>query len=342
MKIVINYDSCWRNSFLGGSNNEPLPEKGVRKFIGSMTSLKQSENFIKRSITLNTVMGVVNRLIGDQRKLYQARSSGNYFFKDIDFENTDKVKFKDHHVDTKEMTFIRNITGSTDQNSYTGAIEGNDPMFKSDYSAAFWGVFALNFNELCDFIVNGGEVKSVINLDPLSVIAKINEIGRFKTVDSEGVVFEAIEALQNEFGDVNYYNAKGKVVPTTLYCSALYVQLRRLSKTFDMSTAVTKNGVISGISKRSVTVKDFMNRFTTGDKKKIFGNPYIRKEYTKGVGEVVSMMTKASGTLEIELDVNKSTAKEIKTMIENAGVSSFYLGKKGLAYVDSINTSPMA
>jgi len=111
------------------------------------------------------------------------------------------------------------------------------------------------------------------------------------------------------------------------------LQLDRLSSQFDMSSAKTKAGGISGISKRGFTTKDFMNRFTSGKKKKIWGNPYIRKERIKGVGEVTSLMTKASGQLEINLDITRDKAKEIKAMIENAGVSSFYLGKKGLAYI---------
>jgi len=81
-----------------------------------------------------------------------------------------------------------------------------------------------------------------------------------------------------------------------------------------------------------------MDRFTTGAKKKIWGNPYMRKVRVKGEGEVVSLMTKASGTLEITIDVEREKAKEIKRLIENAGVSSFYLGKKGLAYVKDIDT----
>ena len=81
-----------------------------------------------------------------------------------------------------------------------------------------------------------------------------------------------------------------------------------------------------------------MNRFTTGEKKKIWGNPYIRKERVKGIGEVVSLMTKASGTLDIQIDVDKAKAREIEGMIENAGVSSFYFGKKGLAYITDIDT----
>jgi hypothetical protein len=104
-----------------------------------------------------------------------------------------------------------------------------------------------------------------------------------------------------------------------------------------MATVKTRSGGISGISKRGFTKKDFMDRFTTGGKKRIWGNPYIRKERIKGQGgEVVSMLTKANGQLEINLDISNEKAKEIQQLIENAGVSSFYLGKKGLAYVTKI------
>jgi len=83
MKIDIEYESSWRNSFLDGSNNEPVPKKG-RKYIASMTNLKNEKNFIIREISLDTVMGVLNRLIGDQRKLYQSRISENYYFSEIE------------------------------------------------------------------------------------------------------------------------------------------------------------------------------------------------------------------------------------------------------------------
>ena len=63
MKITIEYEASWRNSFLDGNNNEKLPSKG-RKFIGSMKSLGKAENFIQRNISLDTVMGILNRLIG--------------------------------------------------------------------------------------------------------------------------------------------------------------------------------------------------------------------------------------------------------------------------------------
>jgi len=332
MKIVIDYESSWRNSFLDGDNNQPLPKKG-RKFVGSMTSLRKPENFKKRQITLDTVMGILNRVIGDQRKLYQSRIADDYYFKDIDYLDSDKVLFKDKSIESSEMSYIRNITGSTDQNSFTGSIKANDLMFSSDYSAEFWGVLALNFEELCQFIVLKNKVETVIEADPVSIISKLELLNKEKAVVNEGLPHEAVNTLMQTFEGIEYLNKKGEIMPISLYCSALYLQLDRLSIQFDMSSAKTKAGGISGISKRGFTTKDFMNRFTTGEKKKIWGNPYIRKERIKGVGEVISLMTKASGQLEINLDITRDKAKEIKAMIENAGVSSFYLGKKGLAYI---------
>lgn len=334
MKITIEYESSWRNSFLDGSNNEPLPKKG-RGFIGSMTNLKIKENFKKRNIVLDTVMGVLNRLIGDQRKLYQSRQSNNYFFQNIEAQ----IKFKDTPTITNEFTYIRNVTGSTDQNAFTGAVKSDDKVFNSEYSKEFWGVLALDFENLCQFIVDEEyKVNSEIGLDPLSIIATLELLNKQKSVANDGKANRAVEVLKNKFDHINYINKKGEIVVISLYCSALYLQLERLAKYFDMDSAKTKAGGISGISKRGFTKKDFMDRFTTGKKKKIWGNPYVREEFIQGEGKSKLLMTKASGHLEINIDVDRNKAKEIKSMIENAGVSSFYLGKKGLAYVTNIDT----
>ena len=336
MKIEIEYEASWRNSFLDGSNDEPLPSKKGRKFIGSITALKKSENYITRDVSLNTVMGILNRLIGDQRKLYQAREDKAYYFRDKE----SLVTFKDDvKISSSELVYLRNMSGNTDQNSYTGMIKTDDKMFCSDYSKEFWGILALEVDELLEFIVHGKEIDRDILLDPLVISERFAEIGKLKVLDeTDETVIEALEVFEKKFEGTNYKNNKGKVVPLNLYCSALYLQLERLSSQYDLSSALTKTGTITGISKRLFTKKDFMNRFTSGEKKKIFGNPYIAKSFKEGEGQVTSMLTKASGSLEIIIDIPRDEAKQLKNLIENAGVSSFYLGKKGLAYVRNIST----
>ena len=236
------------------------------------------------------------------------------------------------------MTYIRNITGSTDQNSYTGMIKVNDPIFLSDYSVELWSVLSLNLTELCQFIVNPTTIKKDIAIDPLAIMARLEELNKLKALDNVGLENKAFEYLQGKFEKFKGVNNKDQIYPIALYCSALYLQLELLSSKYDMSTAKTKAGGISGISNNGFTKKDFMSRYTTGDKKKIWGNPYIHEEFVKGEGKTKHLMTKASGSLDIMININRSKAKEIKTLIDNAGVSSFYLGKKGLAYVSKIST----
>lgn len=332
MKITIEYESSWRNSFLDGCNNEPLPKVG-RKFIASMTSLKNSDNFIKREVTIDTVMGILNRLIGDQRKLYQSRSSEKYFFRDIEA----LVRFIDKPVVVNsEVTYIRNTTGSEDQNSFTGMIKVNDPIFTADYAKEFWGVLSLDLAELVKFILEQEVNFNKIAVEPLSLIARLEEINKQKPLETEGDLAVAYQYLSDKFEKFKGINSKGLILPISIYCSALYLQLERLSSKYDMSSAKTKAGGIGGISNNGFTKKDFMSRYTTGEKKKIWGNPYIREELIKGVGKTKQLMTKASGQLTIEMDISKEKAKELGLLIENAGVSSFYLGKKGLAYVSNI------
>jgi len=334
MKISIEYEASWRNSFLDGDNNSSLPKAG-REYLGSMTTLKKDGNYIERKVSLDTVMGLLNRLIGDQRKLYQARGklkANNYFFEDIE----SKISFEDKPLLTNEMVFVRNMKGSEDQNSFTGMIKGNDPIFNSDYSAKFWGVLALDLNEIHEFILDSMDVKKSISLDPISIISRLEEIDGFKSIEVDSYVENVLSELQRIYAGVDYVEANGMVKPIRFYCSALYLQMQRLSEQFDLSSAKTKVGGISGISKRGFTKKDFMVRYTTGDKKMLWGNPYMKKEKVKGQGEVTSMLTKASGQLEIIIDVDRQKSQEIKDLIENAGVSAFYLGKKGLAYVSDI------
>jgi hypothetical protein len=339
MRITIKYEASWRNSFLDGSNNEPVPMKG-RKFVSSIDALKKTDeqgrysNFKIRNVTIDTVMGILNRLIGDQRKLYKSRQSPNYFFAELE----EKVSFNDREDQgsslNKEMIYLRNITPDNfDRNSFTGMIKASDPIFNSDFSKSFWGVLNLDIENLREFIENPDyQVNNKAQYDPLSVLKRFEEVNKLKPIDFE-LVKNAVEVLQKKFDDASYKIIKGKIKPIELYCSALYLQVDRLHVN---DKVLTKKGCITGISKCGFTAKDFMDKYTTGSKKPVWGNPYLLKEKRKGEGEVVSLLTKANGTLDINLDIPEAKAQQLKEMIEAAGVSSFYLGKKGLAYVDVI------
>lgn len=336
MLIKIRYEAAWRNSFLDGSNNEPIPHGG-RKFIASMTELKKEGNYKTRQISKDTVMGILNRLIGEQRKLYQARSSDDYYFREIEQVLTEE-SITDKAENTQEMVYIRNITGSNDQNSFTGMIKTQDAAFNSAFSSQLWGILFLDFPNLMEFCLNpkiGADTE--VKLDPIAVISQLEEINSLKPVELDEKYQEVLSFLKLKFPDVDYkLTAKGQMPPITFYTSALYLQLEQLAKEYDLGNIVTKSGGLSGISKRGFTKKDFMDRYTTGNKKIIFGNPYLLKQRIQGEGEVTKLLTKASGLLEIDLKISREQAQDLQEKIDCAGVSSFYLGKKGLAYVEDI------
>ncbi|MCQ8181078.1 type I-Fv CRISPR-associated protein Cas5fv [Methylomonas sp. SURF-1] len=337
MRITIKYEASWRNSFLDGSNNEPIPKSG-RNFIATIKTLKDNpKNFIKREITIDTVMGILNRLIGDQRKLYQARQSKNYFFDNLE----QFITFEDQQDDLKpinnEVVYLRNVGKSDDPTSFVGAIKVNDPVFISEYSSELWGILNLNFYELCKFIcAEDYKVESKQRFDPFIISDLFKELNTLKSVEVNEDIEKALLILSEHFSGVEYRKANDKVKPGEIYCGALYLQIKRLSNISDISKHLTKSGAISGISKRIFTAKDFMGQYSTGGKKTSWGNPYLLAEKRKGEGDVVSSLAKANGTLDINLDIPEAKAQQLKEMIEAAGVSSFYLGKKGLAYVDVI------
>ncbi|MBE0471677.1 MAG: hypothetical protein IBX55_19475 [Methyloprofundus sp.] len=335
MEIVIEYESSWRNSFLDGSNNDPLPKDG-RKYIASGQALGNSKNYLIREVTQDTVLGLLSRLIGDQRKLYQAKKTDSFFFNEM----VSTLSWEDQAESWDELVYLRNMSGSDDQNSFTGSIKLNDPRLTSDYSGLLWGVLALSSDELVDYILNNSEVKAGIELTPFSIIERLEEIQKIKASDPEGKAEEAAKFLDSHFDKSEPLNPKGQIKWIAMYCASLYLQIERLrSQGFNLDSATTNSGSISGVSFNGFTKKDFLAKFTTtGIKKKVWGNPYIMKERIKGEGEKISMLKKARGKLFINLDISREKAIELKNMIENAGVSSFYLGKKGLAYVTSIRT----
>lgn len=342
MQIIIEYEASWRNSFLDGTNNEELPPKGKdrkkgRNFIASNKKLN-ADNFKYHPISKDTVMGILNRLIGEQRKLYQARRDPNYYFEAIELILTEQ-DIKDNAILTQELVFIRNMTGE-DPKSFTGMIKSNDPAFKSDFSPQLWGILFLSLDEVIQFILNEDFqfTSNLPKLDPIVVINRLDELKKIKTTELPTESKKAFEKILYKFKDIKSTQEdfpKQKVI--SFYTAAIYMQISRLQNRYDLTPALAPQGGLKGIAKTgTITPKDFMNTYTTGKKKLVWGNPYILKEKKKGEGEVVQSLTKASGCLTITLNIAKEQARDLEQKIDDAGVSSFYIGKKGLAYVTDI------
>ena len=143
-------------------------------------------------------------------------------------------------------------------------------------------------------------------------------------IDFDNLLNQAICYLKISYPNESYLE-NGMVYRIRLYSAALYLQVSRMiSAGMSLDYCLNKKSevAIQGFSKRGFNgVRDFINPLT-GSKRKTIGTPFP--------------LTKSNGALDIKIDVDRERAQELKSLIDNAGVSSFYLGKKGLAYVSDI------
>jgi len=390
MQIFIEFDSIWQNSFLSGSDDKPIDKNNKRKFIAT----SKSDKIDHKKITKSTVLGILSRLIGDQRKLYDARASDNYYFKDKE----DLISEPIVNLNSwDEQVFLSNKTESRPPlSSYLGVIKEDEKLFFSETAPLLWSILYMDIDELLTFILSDKMNDKKGDSKPNSLLKRIeilqdfepfvfvkDDILRIETIlekkkenfrkkeeeylklsspnlkqeksfiklkeklkkeefelreninlflkDKDREVFdkklgEIIDLLSKKYPDKIYYD-KGKVYVMSLYSIALYLQVERMiSNNLNVDYCLKNSGEIQvqGFSKRNFNgVRDFLNKLA-GNHKKTVGTP--------------SVVTKASGELIITLNITQKEADDLKNMIDDAGVSSFYLGKKGLAYVRDIIT----
>jgi hypothetical protein len=332
MEVILRFNSAWQNSFISGSNNEPIP-KGGRVYEASCKKLGEGKQFYrKQPISHNTVMGVLNRLIGDQRKLFTSRESEDYVFKNIE----EKTSFSlENTVKSQEVVFLRNFGGSGDPSGTSGLLLDDHLMF-SEYMTPLWSVLTWPIEKVIAFITSGKEFDSpptqAVTLSAFGIVSmftgtKAQTLSKDTDLSQVASVLVEREYLKKEQSE--------KISVETLYCSALYLKLESMD--LDPKAILGGNGLLPGISKRGFTLKGLMAATTTGGVKKVYGNPYQKKILKKGEPAVDVILDKMDGILRIKIDVTHEEAVKLKQLIDDAAVSAFTLGKKGLAYVDRIH-----
>jgi len=411
MRISIEFDSSWQTGFLGDDLKKPIKERLIKEKLKKNYHDSQGyeQKFIATSktggekttpITKSTVMGVLCRLVGDQRKLYQAKNSENYYFAGIE----DHVSYSSSKIinTSQELMYLTNKSDNRcAQSTFLGVLSSDNPWFFSKVTPKLWSVLFLSKDKLLDFILKEEVESSNANCSPKNLIARINDISDTKQ-DAGSVIKtknrlllekaqeiekqqkllnttiqkakykppkiqsqitkyaskvtdinEAIEQLKEELSKIeidldinkmdskitgvinflshkfpeNVYLTNDVIYPIRLYAAALYLQAERLlTYRNDLLFLKDKKGniAIQGFSKRGFNgIRDWLNSMT-GGRKKAVGTPCL--------------VQKQSGVVDIIIDVDREKANKIKQDIDNAGVSSFYFGKKGLAYVTQIDT----
>lgn len=167
-------------------------------------------------------------------------------------------------------------------------------------------------------------------------------------------------SILKDLGDAEYndeqllLNKPDRVMAGVLVYSTAYWLIRVGYKNevenfiFNRGGGIAGIATLNGIAKNigAFTKKDLYSYF--GEGKYTFSSPYIfnmksfKKESRKeGEKNLINIDTKLGlgkedGILEIDINVTKEEAIALKEQIENVGVSTFQMGKKGLAYVRRI------
>lgn len=156
-------------------------------------------------------------------------------------------------------------------------------------------------------------------------------------------------SLLKRIGKLNYddeeYHFKPKFVNLAGILVYLFAKFLIRNKYSITEKFLEKNGNIKGIAEGSggLTPKDFYSAFSR--KKISFNSPYFLKSGFFGKkenkeinqGDFTIGATKEDGLLEIYIDVSEEEATRLKERIDAVGVSSFQMGKKGLAYIKRID-----
>lgn len=400
MRITIEYDSCWQTGFLDGDPNKQASKRdNPRKFVATSKTRGEKDT----PITDNTVLGVLCRLIGDQRKLYQARNNNNFYFSDI------QKNISWRKVDEQSFSELIYLTNKSDdrcsQGTWLGVLSDDNPWFFSEVSSLLWSILYLERDELLDFVVseNIHKPKNISSIDcrPKALLRRLDQITDSKSmipwkniknitldriklqeklksmeakkldhlskvetkppkaekqllawqkklssveskvkelrdelaalgseveIQADGKRLNGlVQFLEQKFPSNSYWSDNGLLYPAKIYAASLYLQAEHMIKQgYNLDFAINKKSEIQiqGFSKCGFNgVRDWLNPMA-GKRKKAVGTP--------------CQVKKQSGKLHINIDVNRDKALEILALIENAGVSAFYLGKKGLAYVTDI------
>ncbi len=340
MDIVIDYTSKWGNSFLSEPDN-----KGNRDYIASLSKMNSGSNkdnklgfYKEKEISNVTAYGVLYRLLGARKPLVSLMDEDTSFVKTL-IEN-EKITFSDiKSSSTDESIYLRNKSRSNDQNSFSG-IPNEYILEIDDFKKAFSILFYSREEALGYILKDKFFIKEIEDMSILNISDRLNSIYKDKSLLVLEQEFDAINLI-----NVSIFNKDIDKVKANILLIAINKAIKLLEKKYksneNVSKFLTANFTLSGISLngKSFTLKDFMKKFANS--KIVYGNPYqtdfwVENEYNGKNKKFEKKVTKSNGQLIISIDCDYEQAKEIKEMITYAGVSSFYLGKKGLAYVKKI------
>ena len=367
MKIIIGYNDSWSVTNLLGNQkthfNKVRPQVVDKKDFDKENEkfeISKTQSFPRKDeITINTIWGILYRIVGDVRPLHFLLEKDHYlkFLENsLKFEKTD-VKERTEHLTFQNIGNRAKFEGEGDKRKLTKKGYENPPdpsLWKGEINETnkFFTEKALYQTLLFPFVCKPQELYELIvckkfrqatnltikdgRLRILSLDSEIkNDIKFSEEIETDKKTREEImKSLKDNFKKVKYVDSDIKKYKIFIY-SALYMCYDYLYQKYEMVSGLedelncqefgnlqtSQNKWSAGISHRNITPKDLIAR--VANSMNVLTYP-------------VENITVSDGVIVINCDIQGKEANQLKEMIEEANVGVFRVGKKGTAYIKEI------
>lgn len=327
MRLVINYNNVWRGKILEGNNSKDWFNKNrkvMRKVNKDIKKLGINSLPVSTPISDNTVLGIIYRLVGEQRKLWRVLEVKDYL------NIVGKINFtNEESFISRESIALREIGNASNPAGWQGCAKKEDNIYFSD--PKFYNILCFPLvcspKELYELIIN-----DKFGSENLKINGRIDVLKMVQSVDDKKInklsLISRINLTNKLKTGMPGFKYRDKNIYKTLCLFAMHKCANYLKDMGFVETGIKWN---KGISYRNATAKDIFGAVASGK------NTVINFPMDDNWKNKTNKIEKPTGVLTINIDIDHDSAQNLKDMIEAANVGCFSVGKKGLAYLDYIS-----
>lgn len=214
------------------------------------------------------------------------------------------------------MTFLNEYRNMAEKDRYDKLIENVNISFKEN-----------------------NQLMTLVNIASRLIVGKPEHIQEFRKNYPEEI-FKKIDLDKHQLTEIYH-------IGSWLFTKKIQWLLEQKYYKDDLEKGLNSKKTIKGIAPKTgtLTIREFYANFIDKNKT-ITTMPYFvdvnynffeKKDVYKVFNPYARLgITKESGELHIQIDIDYEKSVELKKHIYEAGVNTFHLGKKGLAYIDKI------
>ena len=350
--LIINYQNAKNlSNDLKIKSSDSFEEK-LNKINLFSSKNKNTNNYQYKTITKDTIMGLLSRFIGDVRRLDEIKlDPQNNFLYSIE----DKISFK--NVPSFYQNEIISLATKEKmlQNNGAGIINDNiDLIKKNDFTSLLYSPLIVEpkINEIVNFITslknnNIDNIKKYNDKININIIVSAFNFWQSYTkniIEDENNYQILVDEFQVKKNKKDKQEKQKINILGLMIIEVLKYMVKNNLFIEERKNSLSKNGNLAGISTISgnLTIREL---YKTLAKPKLSSSmplelsigPVFFDINEKNVNKDIKIgLIKEGGQIKIKLDFDSEEEKFFKTYLENSGIATFHVGKKGLGFIKQV------